>query len=147
VLSELNASYLYAHLEAIQKINIARSLAWSQYKSGLATLEKLNFIETQLIPDNCLHNAHLFFIKLKDSSERSRLMTHLKDRGVTASFHYSPLHTTGPGKLYGRYFGPDVHSINESNRLLRLPIFYGINQAEIKYVTDQIYNFFSVGHN
>ncbi|QWE27140.1 dTDP-4-amino-4,6-dideoxygalactose transaminase [Polynucleobacter sp. AP-Ainpum-60-G11] len=147
VLSELNAAYLYAHLESIKAINADRSRAWSKYKSDLTGLEKLGLIEMQKIPENCLHNSHLFFIKLRDSLERSRLITYLKERGVTASFHYSPLHTTAPGKLYGRYFGSDVYSTKESNRLLRLPIFYGINQEEVKYVVDLMYNFFSVERN
>jgi dTDP-4-amino-4,6-dideoxygalactose transaminase len=144
VLSELNAAYLYAHLESALTINADRKKTWSKYRSGLAALEKLNLIEYQQIPSNCSHNSHLFFIKLKDSVQRSQLIAHLKDKGVIASFHYSPLHSTVPGKRYGRFFGADINSTKESNRLLRLPLYFGIDPAEVEFVVESIYSFFSV---
>jgi dTDP-4-amino-4,6-dideoxygalactose transaminase len=131
-------------LESALEINANRSQIWARYRSDLDALEKLNLIEFQKIPSNCSHNSHLFFIKLKDAAERSQLISYLKERGIVASFHYSPLHSTVPGSRYGRFFGADINSTKESNRLLRLPLYFGIDLAQVKFVVDSIYQFFSI---
>lgn len=144
ILSELNAAYLYAHLKNIQTINNSRLAAWYLYQSGFEQLEHQGLIETQQIPSFCKHNAHIFYIKLKDAQERFDLISFLKSKHVTASFHYSPLHSTEPGKIFGKFFGEDNYCTRESSRLLRMPLFFGIKPDEVSFVIDLIYSYFSV---
>ncbi len=143
VLSELNAAFLFAHLEAISLINKYRMTSWLQYKSELEDLAMLGLIETQKISPSCKHNAHIFYIKLKDSFERQKMISYLKYRDIIAAFHYIPLHSTVPGKLHGRLSGDDIYSTKESNRLLRLPLYHGITQEEVSCVTKTINEFFA----
>jgi dTDP-4-amino-4,6-dideoxygalactose transaminase len=143
ILSELNASFLHAQLLDIERINDHRMGVWKAYENGLKILQSNRLIEVQEIPADCSHNAHMYYIKLKDSNERRNLIEFLKSRSIDASFHYSPLHSTGPGKKYCRFSGTDIHTTRESERLLRLPIFYGMSSEQTLKVIHSVKEFFN----
>ncbi len=95
-----------------------------------------------IIPDNCEHNAHMFYIKCKDLKERTELIKYLKSHEILAVFHYIPLHTADAGLKYGRFNGEDIYTTKESERLLRLPMFYGLEREKIDYIVDKVRGFF-----
>lgn len=141
--SELNAAYLYAQLEEAKMINDNRIKTWNLYHEGLKELEDRGFIDLPVIPNNCEHNAHMFYIKCKDLEERTKLIKHLKDNGVHAVFHYIPLHSAEAGTKYGRFHGEDRCTTRESERLLRLPLYYGLDEKDVNYIIASIYDFYS----
>lgn len=141
--SDLNAAYLYAQLELAEEITQARMDRWNQYKELLAPLAERGRIELPFIPEHCSHNAHMFYIKTKDMEERSRLIDFLKERGVHAVFHYVPLHSAPAGKKYGRFHGEDRYTTKESDRLLRLPMYYKLTADEVEYITEQVKQFYN----
>lgn len=140
--SDLNAAYLYAQLELAQEITQARLARWEQYKELLAPLEKEGKIELPFIPEHCTHNAHMFYIKTKDMDERSRLIEYLKKKEILSVFHYIPLHSAPAGIKYGRFHGEDKYTTKESERILRLPMFYKLTADEVEYITEQIKEFY-----
>jgi len=140
--SELNAAYLYAQLEEADKINENRLNIWELYYDGLKELQEKEIIELPYVPKECEHNAHMFYIKCKDLEERTRLINHLRDNEVMAVFHYIPLHTTQAGRKYARFNGVDKYTTKESERLLRLPLFYNIEKSKVEYVIECIKNFY-----
>ena len=140
--SDLNAAYLWAQLECADKINENRLCAWNTYHDGLKKLAKDGRIQLPQIPKECTHNAHMFYIKTKDLEERSRLIEHLRQYEVYCVFHYIPLHTSPAGLKYGRFHGEDQFTTKESERLLRLPLYYGIQNAEVKYIINCIKLFY-----
>lgn len=141
--SELNAAYLYAQLEVADKINNKRLKIWNLYYEGLKNLYKKGIIELPIIPENCVHNAHMFYIKAKDIYERANLIEYLKNRGILTVFHYIPLHSSPAGKRFGYFSGKDIYTTKESERLLRLPMYYGLNEQEIGTVICNIEKFYS----
>lgn len=141
--SELNAAYLYAQLEKADVINEARLNIWNQYKKELEELEAQNYIELPQVPKNCQHNAHMFYIKAKNLNERTCLIQYLKEKGIMAVFHYIPLHTSPAGKKYGEFHGLDKYTTKESERLLRLPLYYGLRKEQVNYIVQQIKNFYA----
>ena len=142
--SDLNAAYLYAQLELAEEITQARIARWNQYWELLTPLKEEGRIELPYIPEYCTHNAHMFYIKTKDMEERTRLIEFLKERGVHAVFHYVPLHSAPAGKKYGRFHGEDRYTTKESDRLLRLPMFYKLTAEEVEYIVEQVKAFY--GH-
>ena len=124
--SELNAAYLYAQLEQAEKIFDDRMASWNYYYHELKALEDKGLLNLPYVPEECAHNAHMFYIKVKDLDERTRLIEYLKENGVNAVFHYIPLHSSPAGKELGRFCGEDCYTTKESERLLRLPLFYGM---------------------
>lgn len=142
--SELNAAYLWAQLENADIINQQRINIWNLYREGLQILEDAGRIQLPFIPHECVHNAHMFYIKVKDLEERTKLIDYLKNRGILAVFHYIPLHTSPAGKKFGCFYGEDNYTTRESERLLRLPIYYGISINDINYIIDTIINYFKV---
>lgn len=142
--SDLNAAYLYAQLELAEEITQARIDRWNQYWELLTPLKEEGRIELPYIPEYCTHNAHMFYIKTKDMEERTRLIEFLKERGVHAVFHYVPLHSAPAGKKYGRFHGEDRYTTKESDRLLRLPMFYKLTAEEVEYIVEQVKAFY--GH-
>lgn len=140
--SELNAAYLFAQLEEAEKINNDRLSAWNLYYEGLKDLEDKGFIELPVIPKYCDHNAHMFYIKCKDLEERTYLINYLKDNGILAVFHYIPLHSAEAGMRYGRFHGEDRYTTKESERLLRLPLYYGLEAEKTKYISEKIIAFY-----
>lgn len=141
--SDLNAAYLYAQLEHAEAINEQRLGHWERYNEALQDLNRDQTIELPYIPPECVHNAHMFYVKTADLAERTALMSHLKAHDITASFHYVPLHTAAAGKKYGVLSGEDLHTTKESQRLLRLPMYYGLADQDIEYVADVVHQFYN----
>ena len=138
----MNAAYLWAQLEMADEINKDRIASWNRYYEGLRPLNEKGYIELPVIPEYCGHNAHMFWIKTKDLEERMQLIDFLKKNGVLAVFHYIPLHLAAAGKKYGRFSGEDKYTTRESERLLRLPMYYGLREYEINYIIETITNFY-----
>lgn len=140
--SELNAAYMYAQLEIADVINNDRLASWNKYYELLKPLADKGYIELPFIPKHCQHNAHMFYIKAKDLEERTRLIAHLKENGITAVFHYIPLHTAPAGQKFGRFCGEDKFTTKESERLVRLPMYYKLAGEEVEKVCEHIREFF-----
>lgn len=140
--SELNAAYLWAQLEVADKIYKDRMDTWDRYYEELKELENNGYIELPYIPKECTHNAHMFYIKVKNLDERQKLIQYLKNREITAVFHYIPLHSAPAGKKYGTFFGEDRYTTKESERILRLPLYYGMKETDIISVISAIKKFF-----
>lgn len=140
--SELNAAYLYAQLEKADVINDARMACWNTYYQELLSLKDAGKIDLPYVPEDCVHNAHMFYVKAKDLQERSALIAFLKENGIGCVFHYIPLHTAPAGKKYGRFAGEDKYTTKESERLARLPMFYGLSIDDVKMVCDKIKEFY-----
>ena len=142
--SELNAAYLYAQLEQIDKIFDNRMHAWDRYHAGLRELAEAGRIELPVIPEGCDHNAHMYYIKAKDLEERTALIAFLKTRGVNAVFHYIPLHSAPAGLKMGRFHGEDRYTTRESERLARLPLYYGITDEDVDTVIAAVKEFYGM---
>lgn len=142
--SELNAAYLYAQLEQIDRIFSSRMHAWNRYHAGLQELAAAGHIELPVIPAGCEHNAHMYYIKAKDLEERTALMAFLKTRGVNAVFHYIPLHSAPAGLKLGRFHGEDRYTTRESERLTRLPLYYGITDGDVDTVIAAVKEFYGM---
>lgn len=140
--SEMNVAYLYAQLEIASQINNERLKTWERYYQGLLELKNKELLELPYIPEGCEHNAHMFYIKAKNLEERTRLIDYLKSNGITAVFHYVPLHSSVAGIKYGSFIGEDRYTTSESERLVRLPMFYGINTEAVDYVIEKIKAFY-----
>ncbi|MFW5795352.1 MAG: dTDP-4-amino-4,6-dideoxygalactose transaminase [Bacillota bacterium] len=140
--SEINAAYLYAQLEKAEEINQNRLNSWNKYYELLKPLEKENKIELPTIPNNCEHNAHMFYIKAMDLSERSDLIRYLKEYDIHTVFHYIPLHSTKCGKKYSEFVGKDRFTTIESKRLVRLSMYYGLKDEDIEYIVSKINEFY-----
>ena len=140
--SELNAAYLWAQLEQAEQINDRRLAIWNHYNEELECLEKQEYIRRPVIPDGCKHNAHMFYIKAKDLDTRTRLITFLKEQGIQAVFHYIPLHTAPVGQKFGRFHGNDIYTTKESEALVRLPLFYSLEDAQVEYIIDKVKEFY-----
>ena len=140
--SELNAAYLYAQLENADLIYNDRMNTWNKYKELLQELADKNLIELQYIPEECKHNAHMFYIKCKDLDERTNLINFLKENNVNAVFHYIPLHSAEAGLKFGRFHGEDRYTTKESERLLRLPLYYGLKEEDVEFVSSKIKEFY-----
>lgn len=132
--SEINAAYLYPQLLNADLINNSRLKLWDQYFKGLEPLAAMGKVDLPVIPNGCVHNAHMFYIKVKDVEERSDLIEYLKARGISTTFHYVPLHSSPAGQKYGYFFGTDRFTTKESERLLRLPMYYGLTENEVEQV-------------
>lgn len=140
--SDMNAAYLWAQLQKADEINENRLQSWNRYYEGLKDLKEAGKIELPYVPEYCEHNAHMFYIKAKDLEERSALISYLKENGVTAVFHYIPLHTAPAGKEYGRFYGEDKYTTKESERIIRLPMYYELDEQDAKKVMDLIHTFY-----
>ncbi len=142
--SDLNAAYLYTQLKIADKINDKRLELWDTYNSNLTKLKNLGIIELPFIPDNCKHNAHMFYIKAKSLEERTKLIAYLREKGIGSVFHYVPLHSSEAGLKYSQFFGKDVYTTFESERLVRLPMYYNLSKEEVIYVIKNIFDFYNV---
>lgn len=140
--SELNAAYLYAQLEMADEINAARLHCWALYRQMLAPLAEQGRIDWQTVPEGCVHNAHMFYIKAKDLAERTELIAYLRTRGVQAPFHYVPLHSAAAGLRFGRFHGQDRYTTRESERLLRLPMYYGLTDSDVEQAAQAVTEFY-----
>ena len=140
--SELNAAYLWGELEIADEINENRLKSWNHYYQGLQHLAEKGRIELPVVPEGCVHNAHMFYIKAKDLEERTRLISYMKENGVGCVFHYIPLHSAPAGRKFGRFHGEDKYTTKESERLMRLPMYYGLKSEEIDYVIECLEKFY-----
>lgn len=136
--SDMNAAYLYAQLEACDKIDKQRMAIWNLYNEGLKELADKGLIEQPFIPKSCIHNAHMYYIKLKDLATRSALIAYLREKDICAVFHYIPLHGAAAGKKFGRFHGEDKYTTVESERLMRLPMYYALTLEEAEQVIEAI---------
>ena len=141
--SDMNAAYLWAQLEMADEINDARLAVWNRYYEGLKELAEAGKIELPVVPEGCVHNAHMFYIKAKDLEERTALIDHLKANGILAVFHYIPLHSAPAGQKFGRFHGEDVYTTKESERLCRLPMYYRLQQEQVDYIISKVKEFYA----
>ena len=140
--SELNAAYLMAQLDRADAINNARLARWEQYYRLLSPLATEGRIELPVIPKDCVHNAHMFYIKTRDLEERQALIQALREQGILAVFHYIPLHSSPAGRKFGRFHGEDRYTTKESERLLRLPMYYSLTEENVNDVVSVIEEFY-----
>lgn len=140
--SDMNAAYLYTQLEAAEEINNNRLKTWNLYKQGLECLEEKGAIELPTIPKYCVHNAHMFYMKTKTLQERTKLIQYLKENDIQAVFHYVPLHSAPAGMKYGEFRGEDKYTTRESERLVRLPLYYGLAETDVEYIIEKIKKFY-----
>ena len=140
--SELNAAYLWAQLERADKINEDRLQTWRRYYEAFKPLQEAGKLELPFVPDSCVHNAHMFYVKLKDLQERTEFIAFLKEKGITAVFHYIPLHSAPAGLKFGRFAGEDEYTTKESERLVRLPLYYGMAKEDVEKVIEAVCEFF-----
>lgn len=132
--SELNAAYLWAQLEVADKINEDRLKTWQAYYTAFQPLADAGKLVLPHIPEGCVHNAHMFYVKLRDLDERTRFIAHMKEQGVACVFHYVPLHSAPAGLKFGRFDGEDIYTTKESERLVRLPLYYGMENNDLQTV-------------
>lgn len=140
--SDINAAYLYAQLQNTDEINTKRLNIWTQYYSNLKDLEYSGKIQLPYIPKNCQHNGHMFYIKTRNIEERTRLTDYLRKKGITAPFHYIPLHSSVQGRRCGTFCGEDKYTTDTSDRLIRLPLYMDLTSEQVDYVCEQIYAFY-----
>ena len=141
--SDLNAAYLWAQLEMADSITANRMETFDFYQRELKDLADQGYLEQPFIPDYAKHNAHMYYIKLKDEPVRAALISYLKKQGVSTVFHYIPLHSAPAGRKYGRFHGEDRYTTKESERLLRLPMYYGLKQEDREKVVEAIHKYFA----
>ena len=132
--SDMNAAYLWAQLQEADRINDNRLAIWNTYAEAFAPLAASGRVEVPTIPAGCVHNAHMYYLKLRDLQDRTDFIQYLKDKGIVAVFHYIPLHSAPAGLKFGRFHGEDRYTTSESDRLVRLPLYYGLTQEDQQYV-------------
>ena len=140
--SEMNAAYLYAQLEMADKINQTRLERWKQYYKLLSPLQEAGKIELPVIPEGCVQSGHMFYIKAKDQEERARLIAFMKENDILTVFHYVPLHSAPAGLKFGRFHGEDIYTTKESERLLRLPMFYQLTREQVELIAGKVKEFY-----
>ena len=141
--SELNAAYLWAQLLRADEINNDRLNTWNKYLEAFRPLAQAGKLELPTVPEGCVHNAHMFYVKAKDLAERTALINHLKERDILAVFHYVPLHSAPAGLKFGRFAGEDVYTTSQSDRLLRLPLYFGLTSEDRQRVIDAVLEFYN----
>ena len=140
--SDMNAAYLWAQLEMADAINENRLATWNAYHEAFRPLARKGLLELPTIPEDCVHNAHMYYVKCRDLEERTRFICFMKERGVQCTFHYIPLHSAPAGKKFGRFDGEDVYTTRESERLVRLPMYYDIDPQDRETVIDSVLRFY-----
>lgn len=140
--SDMNAAYLYSQLEIADEINDARLACWNRYFERLTPLAEAGKLELPVVPEGCVHNAHMFYVKAKDLEERTELIDYLKANEILSVFHYIPLHSAPAGVKFGRFHGEDKYTTKESERLARLPMYYGLTLEQVDYICDVVTKFY-----
>ncbi len=140
--SELNAAYLWGQLEVADEINSDRIKSWKRYNTAFRELEDSGKVELPTVPEGCVHNGHMYYLKCRDLQERTALIAYLKKREVGAVFHYIPLHSAPAGYKFGRFNGEDLYTTRESERLVRLPMYYGLSNSDQKMVIEAVIEFY-----
>jgi dTDP-4-amino-4,6-dideoxygalactose transaminase len=144
LMNEISAAYLWGNLEMADKINFSRMNIWETYYERLKELKNKKFIELPTIPSECVHNAHIFYIKLKNLEERSKLIRYLKLNDIMSVFHYVPLHATIAGNKFGRFSEKDKFTTTESERLLRLPMYFNLQSEELTKIINTITKYYKI---
>ena len=142
LMNDMSAAYLWGQLEKADEINENRLNSWSVYYDGLKNLEEKGFIELPTIPNDCIHNAHMFYIKVKDLETRTKLLEYLKENDIFSVFHYVPLHSSPAGLKFSRFEGNDIFTTKESERIVRLPLFYKIDNDMLQTILNKIKIYF-----
>ena len=140
--SDMNAAYLWAQLELADEITKARMDRWNQYDALLRDMAEKGLIEQPFVPDYCTHNAHMYYIKVRDLEQRSDFINFMKSKDVLTVFHYVPLHTAPAGLKYGRFHGEDNFTTRESDRLVRLPMYYALTEDDVNYICECVHEYF-----
>ena len=140
--SEINAAYLWAQLQRADEVNQNRLTTWQFYYDALKPLADAGKIELPTVPPECQHNGHMFWLKLKDLDERTKFIAHMRDNGIACVFHYVPLHSAPAGKKYCRFHGEDRYTTRESDRLARLPLYYGLKAEDAAQIVNAVKKFF-----
>lgn len=140
--SDLNAAYLWAQLEMADEINENRLATWNAYREAFKPLEEKGIITLPHVPTECIHNAHMFYLKTKDLETRQAYIEFMKQNDILCVFHYVPLHSAPAGLKFGRFDGMDEHTTADSDRLVRLPMYYNIDKDDLKKVIDKTLEFF-----
>ena len=141
--SELNAAYLYAQLEMADEINDNRLHSWNEYNKAFKPLEEQGLVSLPVVPKDCVHNAHMYYLKCRSLEERTAFINFLKERGVMAVFHYVPLHSAPAGLRFGRFHGEDKYTTADSDRLVRLPMYYGLSEEDRNTVIKAVKEFYA----
>ena len=142
--SDMNAAYLWAQLEKADEINNDRLTTWQAYNEAFRPLAEAGLVARPTIPEGCVHNAHMYYLKCKTLGERTALIKFLRERDVQAVFHYVPLHSAPAGQKFGRFDGADVYTTADSDRLVRLPMYYGLTREDREQVISAVKEFYSV---
>ena len=142
LMNDVSAAYLWGNLECAEEINQNRLISWQNYYEELRELENKNLINLPTINKECIHNAHMFYIKVKDLQERTLLIEYLKQNGINSVFHYVPLHSSFAGVKFGKFIGEDNFTTKESEKLIRLPMYYGLEKEEIIKICGVINEFY-----
>ncbi|ACS84025.1 dTDP-4-amino-4,6-dideoxygalactose transaminase [Musicola paradisiaca] len=142
LMAEVQAAYLWGQLEAISRIHQRRCQLWQRYAAAFRALADAGRLTLPHVPADCEHNGHLFFLRLQDRAERTAFIRHMSERDILTVFHYLPLHTSPAGRQFGRFIGDDGCTLRESDRLVRLPLFYNLSDAEQRTVIDAALAFF-----
>lgn len=140
--SDLNAAYLWAQLEVADQINVNRLDTWNKYYAAFKVLEKKGIVKLPVVPKDCVHNAHMFYLKTKDLETRQAYIEFMKSNDILCVFHYVPLHSAPAGLKFGRFDGEDVHTTADSDCLVRLPMYYNITEEDQKIVINKTLEFF-----
>ncbi|MDZ7819163.1 MAG: dTDP-4-amino-4,6-dideoxygalactose transaminase [Aliarcobacter sp.] len=143
LMNDVSAAYLWGNLEKADEINENRLDSWKKYYDRLKELENKGHIELPIIPDGCSHNAHMFYLKVKDLETRTKLIDYLKENNILSVFHYVPLHSSPAGLKFGKFIDNDKFTTIESERLIRLPIYFNIKNDDINYIIENIKQFFA----
>ena len=141
--SDLNAAYLYAQLEVADEINNNRLHSWNEYNEAFKPLEEQGLVSLPVVPEDCVHNAHMYYLKCRSLEERTAFINFLKERGVMAVFHYVPLHSAPAGLRFGRFHGEDRYTTADSDRLVRLPMYYGLSDEDRNTVIKAVKEFYA----
>ncbi|MEG2260838.1 MAG: dTDP-4-amino-4,6-dideoxygalactose transaminase [Raoultibacter sp.] len=140
--SDLNAAYLWSQLEVADAINTERLRLWQRYYQALEPLAQRGLLVLPTVPASCEYNAHMFYVKCADMQTRTAFIASLKTQGVCSVFHYIPLHSAPAGKKFGRFVGQDCFTTSDSQRLVRLPLYYGLTDGDQAAVIEAVFAFF-----
>lgn len=141
--SDMNAAYLWGQLEVADKINNNRLATWQTYYNSFKLLEEKELVKLPVIPEGCVHNAHMFYLKCRSLEERTQFISFLKERDIIPTFHYIPLHSSPAGMRFGRFNGEDEITTSESEKLVRLPMYYDMTSSDLSKVIDAVTDFYS----
>lgn len=140
--SDLNAAYLWGQLECAEKINNDRLHTWNRYHEAFLPLQEQGLVQLPCIPEGCIHNAHMYYLKFDSLEQRTRFISYLKERGIQACFHYIPLHSSPAGMRFGSFFGEDENTTKISEQLVRLPLYYGLTESDRNAVIRAVLDYF-----